>query len=248
MQNIRAFEILREAGFENISVDIIISVRNQKQDFSISEILKLKPEHISVYQLTIEENTLLYQKVRKGDYIPLSDEEQLQNYWKINEILKENGYNHYEISNYAIEPAYYSRHNLNYWNYGQYIGIGPGASGFLYNYTGAGANRIGRRWTNTKNIKEYFSILDKKRLPQTFTEDIDIKTVLKEFIMLGLRKLEGIEETHFHNFFGYSLFDAIKIESLQGFLEKNPSGIKLTHDGINVADTVIRKLWDLIRI
>ncbi len=262
-QNMRSMEILRNAGFTNISIDLIGSIRGEDFIKSISGVLVLDPEHISVYQLSIEEKTLLFQRVRNKEYIPLSDKEYIKRYWKTNDILEKNGYDHYEISNYAFlntagnKVCTYGLHNGNYWDYGEYIGIGLGASGFLYNKNQSvlkTKNSIngfsGMRWTNSTNINEYFIKIDKNLLPQGFAEEIDAVTAIKEYLMLGLRKKNGVDAGSFQRFFNCRFFDVIDCNSLQklsGFLEITSDNLHLTSNGINVADSVIREIWELIK-
>ena len=122
------FRFAREAGFENINVDLMIGLPNQTlaevQD-SIEEIVSMEPEHISVYSLILEEGTPLFKKVEEG--LELPDEElERKMYWTVKRILEANGYNHYEISNFA-KQGYESKHNLDCWNQKEYIGFGVAA-------------------------------------------------------------------------------------------------------------------------
>ena len=176
-----AFETLRNAGFENISLDLIACVRGEHTGKNIEAVLALKPPHISVYQLSIEDKTRLFADAASGKYRPLSDDVSLEHYRMIRRALSAAGYIHYEISNFALKEKYFSIHNMNYWNSGRYLGFGAGASGYFE----------GIRWTNTSSMKNYSLSIYSGRLPADFSEVIDKETAAKEFIMLGLRKSAG---------------------------------------------------------
>ena len=140
------FRFAREAGFENINVDLMIGLPNQTlaevQD-SIEEIVSMEPEHISVYSLILEEGTPLFKKVEEG--LELPDEElERKMFWTVKQILEANGYNHYEISNFA-KQGYESKHNLDCWNQKEYIGFGVAA----HSYTN------GIRYSNIENLEQY---------------------------------------------------------------------------------------------
>jgi oxygen-independent coproporphyrinogen III oxidase len=242
--NLESMDILREAGFRNISVDWIASIRGEDYAENLAEILRLKPEHISVYQLSIEDKTLLAQKVKKKDYVPVKDEESVENYWRINEDLSENGYTRYEVSNYAKGPEFESRHNLNYWDYGEYIGAGVGAAGFLYD-----DKNYGKRYSDFRTPKEYFSHLDSGLLPVEFEEEISLDNAVREFVMLSLRKTAGLDFKRFRELFREDLFSLIardKLSGLSAFLEVTDTSLRLTHEGLNVMNRVIQELWQLL--
>jgi oxygen-independent coproporphyrinogen III oxidase len=244
--NLESFEILRKAGFWNISVDWIASVRGENIDIDLEEILKLGPEHISVYQLTIEDKTLLSQKVKKKEYVPVNDEESVDIYWKIADGLGKHGYSRYEVSNYAKGPEYFSRHNLNYWDYGEYIGAGVGAAGFLFGDSG---KAIRTRYSNTGTIKEYFKSLDDGSLPIELEEEISRDAAVREFIMLSLRKTDGLDFKLFNGLFQSDFFEIIdreKLEKLSGFLEITGESIRVTREGLNVLNRIIQEVWLLL--
>lgn len=242
-QNRRAMDVLRKEGFKNISVDWIAGVRGEDLKKNTREMLILGPEHFSVYQLSVEERTLLHQRVKQEQYEPLNDGESVESYWKSAEALTEAGYERYEISNFAKSAAFYSRHNLNYWDRGEYIGIGLGASGFIRDDASAG----GMRWTNHTSFRDYFSALERMELPVGYLEKPDERTAMREFIMLGLRKTKGVRFSDFHRYFGRHLFSVIdqnKTLELNEFIQQDGEGLRLTRAGVNVSDRVIRLLWE----
>ncbi len=242
-QNILSLALLKEAGFKNISIDLITSIKGEDIESTLQSVSELKPAHISIYQLTIEEKTLLYQKVKKMEYVPMTDNEILNNYWNINRSLKKQGYLYYEISNYALSAKYFSKHNLNYWNYGPYIGLGLGASGFMYCLK---EDFHGKRWTNTIVLKDYIKKVEENILPVGFTEEIDKKTASREYIMLGLRKTEGIYFKDFNRIFQLDFFKAVSptaLKNISPYLKINSEKIKLKRKGINIANKIIQELW-----
>lgn len=172
---LEAFAILREAGVGNISVDLIfgMSQLSDKQwTDSIDMVIALKPEHISAYQLSIDDGSDLRQMADDGRYTEASDESCSRQYRLMCKRLKEAGYRHYEISNWA-RPGFEARHNSAYWKRAPYVGLGPGAHSF--------DGRV-RSW-NTPEIEGY------SRQTETLTpEDIRVET-----IMLGLRTSDGID-------------------------------------------------------
>ncbi len=237
--NIRSVHTLRDAGISNISLDLIICIRGEHALKLLESLLSLKPPHISVYQLSVEDKTLLRRNVEAGKYIPLTDFTAIGHYRKIRQELQNAGYKHYEISNFSLEDRYFSSHNMNYWDYGEYIGFGAGASGFFKKL----------RWTNIGSIKNYSSAVRAGNLPREFTEEINRETSIREYIMLGLRKSAGISYFHFEEIFHTSLEKILvsKIPpELDPFIVKKENRISLTERGFEVSNRVIRELWDLI--
>jgi oxygen-independent coproporphyrinogen III oxidase len=243
-QNRKAVEILRKSGIKNISVDWICGIRGERNEVNMEKMFSLRPDHFSVYQLTVEEKTLLHRKTKTGEYEPLTDEEMLRSFWEIAGVLEQNGYSRYEISNFALN-GFESRHNRNYWDYGEYVGAGLGASGFLR----GGPASFGKRWTNYATFREYYSSLEKGDLPAGFTENVSRETAYREFVMLGLRKTEGIRYRDFYSVFGrdfFSIFDEKKIRSLVETVLVDEKGLRLTKRGVDVSNRVIRDFWDAI--
>ena len=239
VSNIRAFNFLRDAGIKNISIDLIACIRGEIIHKTLDAILTLKPPHISVYQLSIENKTRLSIDAGNGNYVPSSDMTCLRHYREICRILRDAGYIQYEISNFALEEKYFCSHNMNYWDYGEYIGFGAGASGCIK----------GNRWTNTSSLKNYSAFIDRRILPRDFTEKIDRETAIREFIMLGLRKTGGISGDYFEELFKTDLEKILisRIPSgLDPFLQKNGNSLSLTERGFEVSNRIITELWNLI--
>ncbi len=229
------FRFAREAGFENINVDLMIGLPNQTlaevQD-SIEEIVSMEPEHISVYSLILEEGTPLFKKVEEG--LELPDEElERKMYWTVKRILETNGYNHYEISNFA-KQGYESKHNLDCWNQKEYIGFGVAA----HSYTN------GIRYSNIENLEQYIKNYEEDKTEENlvFHEKQDMETMQKEYMLLGLRKIDGVSIQEFKIkfvanpvFLYHSELEKLVNEEL---LEIDGDQIKLTNKGLDLANIV----------
>ena len=185
----------------------------------INKLLKLNPTHISTYSLIIEEHTKM--KINGEEYI--NEELDFKMYNTICKQLKKSGYDHYEVSNFA-KPGYKSIHNLNYWNNGEYYGFGLGASGY----------KDGFRYTNTRSIHEY--IKGNYRLEENL---LTHKDQMDNEIMLGLRKLEGINVDEFFNKYNVNIQDAYPVQELinkgeliykNGYLFVNPNMIYVMNE------------------
>lgn len=234
--NIKLFKILECAGFKNISADLMFGLPGQRHYDWIDDLKKLiqyEPRHISAYMLTPPEG------MRR---VNLPSEERCRK-MLLNciEFLETNGWRQYEISNYA-RKGYECRHNLNYWNYGEYLGIGAGAHSFLKGKIKG--YFIGVRWWNT-SVPSKFSSGTTERGPAGY-EFITPEMALEEFIMLGLRKRAGIK---FSELKGVVSFDAgkliMRINPLikDGSLLHENNCIKLTVNGIAVSNSVIIEVW-----
>lgn len=200
-------ELIRRKGFENVNLDLIFSVPGESTEDALSDlkkVLDLKPEHISCYSLQIEEGTPFGRMAEAGELTEVSDEEDRATYHEICKALREAGYEHYEISNFAKirggergagfgsdgECGAYdtdysplrSRHNSLYWDMDEYIGLGLGASGF----TG------GVRYKNTSDPEEYIRELNAGRLPQAEEHVNTAFDSISEAVFTGLRRREGI--------------------------------------------------------
>lgn len=229
------FRFAREAGFENINVDLMIGLPNQTlaevQD-SIEEIVSMEPEHISIYSLILEEGTPLFKKVEEG--LELPDEElEREMYWTVKQILEANGYNHYEISNFA-KQGYESKHNSDCWNQKEYIGFGVAA----HSYTN------GIRYSNIENLEQYIKNYEEDKTEENliFHEKQDMEAIQKEYMLLGLRKIDGVSIQEFKiKFVANPIFlYHDKLEKLvnEDLVEIDGDQIKLTNKGLDLANIV----------
>lgn len=192
---INTYTWCREAGFQNINVDLMAALPYQTVESyttGLRKIIRLAPEHISAYSLILEEGTPFYQKYNSGCY-PLPDEEQeCLMYRETEQILAQAGYERYEISNYA-KKGYACRHNLVYWQGGDYLGLGLGSSSYM----------DGVRFHNTTDFNTYVN-------QGTYVEDreeLSVQAKMEEFMFLGLRVMAGVSGTEFEKRFGKTMED-----------------------------------------
>lgn len=217
---LQAYEAARAAGFENINVDLIAALPDQTETqflAGLQRVLALAPEHLSVYALQVEEGTPFY---RQGVQ---ADEDIVRREWEQTHfLLTEAGYTHYEISNFA-RPGRESKHNLNYWQSGEYVGLGSAAASY----------QNGVRRSNVTSIAEYLRRVQSGQSPVDFSEQLTGKARLGEQIMLGLRMLGGVRLTVEQQ----ELFsDEIRDICTRGLVEQNGDLLKLTFEGMFLAN------------
>lgn len=218
----KKLESVRRRGIENINLDLMYAIPNEKLSVlktDIKKILKLNPTHISTYSLILEDHTKL--KNEKVEYI--SEDLDSKMYETIVAKLKKAGYNHYEVSNFA-KDGYESKHNLNYWNNGEYYGFGLGASGYKDAF----------RYTNTRNIHEYIAGNYKQEsILMSYKDQMDNE------LMLGLRKMKGINLDDFFEKYNENIQNVYPIKELlatkeliykDGYLFVNPSKIYVMNE------------------
>lgn len=239
---VESYELARKVGFDNISIDLISSVPGQtlqewKEELEIAAVQN--PEHISVYQLIIEEGTPFYEKYAEHPELLPDEETSREIYLWIGRFLKEAGYEQYEISNYAKQGKE-SRHNLKYWERGDYLGLGLGAASMVRNI----------RMSNTKDMKTYLERCDK---PKTMREDVQFleePRQMEEFMFLGLRKTRGVSKKEFRRIFGREM-DMVYEKALHkclenGMLLEHKDRIFLSEEGILLSNMVLSEfLFDL---
>ncbi len=236
------YKLARETGFKNINIDLMIGIPGQKigdLKNTLQDIIKLEPEHISVYSLIIEENTPIEKMLENGE-IKLPDEDLERNmYWYVKNTLELNGYNHYEISNFA-KFGKESRHNLNCWNQEEYIGFGVAAHSYLN----------GIRFSNTINVEEYIQHIENNRKEENIQieESQSLEDKKNEFMMLGFRKIQGVDIARFkEKFIDNPIFlYREKLNKLveEGLIEVDLNHIKLTNKGIDLANLVFEEFVD----
>lgn len=194
----------------------------------LNRIIKLKPEHISVYSLILEEGTLLQQKIEKGELYTPSEIIERKMYWTVKNTLEEAGYKHYEISNYA-KPGFESKHNMDCWNQKEYIGFGLAAHSYINN----------TRYSNTDDFEEYFDWPENSKI---IHEKQNNEDKMKEFMLLGLRKIEGVKISDFKNKFVdnpiYIYRKELEKLDKDELIEIDINNIRLTNKGIDLANLV----------
>lgn len=230
------FFFARKCGFKNINVDLMIGLPTQaiedvKQ--TLEKIIQKNPEHISVYSLIIEEGTII-EKLINENKLQLPDEETERiMYWTVVNELKENGYNQYEISNFS-KKTYESKHNTNCWKQKQYIGLGTSAHSYL--------NK--KRYSNTNNIEEYIKNIQESNISKNITihEEQTEESTMNEYMLLGLRMIQGININEFKQKF--KIDPTIKYKEILEKLQKEnliqitKASIKLTKQGIDFGNIV----------
>jgi oxygen-independent coproporphyrinogen III oxidase len=229
----KAIEDTRRAGFKNIGLDLIYGIPGQDID-SWLETLEIavaySPEHLSCYELTIEENTPFALEVQKGTF-PLPDEETQREFFiRTSEFLEAKGYIHYEVSNFARGEEYLSRHNQKYWDHTSYLGLGPSA----HSFDGA------RRWWNHRSVEKYLASIERGILPIESFEDLTREQKMLEEIYFGMRTRKGIDLKRFRQKFGVDLeVEKAKTLSLlkeEGLITIQNGVLSPTRAGLAVAD------------
>lgn len=243
---INAVKGIKRAGFKNISLDLIygipflISHRSgvrskelqiKNWEYSLQKAIEISPEHISTYELTPERDTPLYKEISEGRLVMHDEGVIAEMYYKVIDILSDNGYVHYEISNFA-KPGYECKHNMNYWNRGEYIGIGAGAHSFF------GRNRT----SNVRDIGLYIEGIERNSVPVAEDHYITDEEAEKEFMFLGMRKTEGINMELLLDRDRELIQKAVKDLESHGLVEVNGSILRLTRKGLILSNEVIVKL------
>ena len=228
---LEGYNLARKTGFKNINVDLMIglpvqTLKDVQKD--LSRIIELNPEHVSVYSLIVEEGTRIEEKIKNKElYLP-SEKLERKMYWEVKKKLEEAGYIHYEISNFA-KAGYESKHNLSCWNQEEYLGFGLAAHSYFNNV----------RYSNTDDFEEYFDWPENSKIIHERQTDEDKQ---KEFMLLGLRKIEGVAISDFKNKFIenpiYLYRETLNKLVTQGLIEVDIDSIKLTNRGIDLANLV----------
>lgn len=234
-------EILIEKAlsiFDNVSTDIIYSIPGQNADdiyVTLKKIIDFKIPHISAYTLIYEKETILYHLLKRGNIIPVDENQESEFYLFVSETFKNAGYIHYEVSNYCLN-GFECRHNLKYWDYGNYIGLGPSSHSF-YNLN---------RWNNVRNIIKYNNLLKENILPKENLHTLTSEEIKTEFIMLGLRS-KGINLDKYKKLIkdDFSITHKKSIETLckNGYAMYRNNIFSLTEKGYAIADEICAKYF-----
>ncbi|RAR43979.1 radical SAM family heme chaperone HemW [Paenibacillus sp. MDMC362] len=223
----RSLENARRAGFDNMSIDLMFGLPNQTLDMlaeSVDKALELGLPHYSIYSLKVEENTLFHTMYQRNQ-LPLPDEEdELNMYLLLMERMQAAGYKQYEISNFA-KPGFESRHNMTYWRNEDYYGLGAGAHGY-----------IGRqRHVNIKGVNPYNEAAN-QGLPRLESFEVSREEAMEDFLMVGLRVLDGVSRSRFRQQFGISMEEVFAgpLNKMvgAGLLDSTDDGYKLSSKGI----------------
>ena len=189
-QAVAATQASREAGFENVGIDLIYGVPGQAVDSWLSTLeqaLLFAPEHLSCYQLTIEERTPLGRRCRSGEVTAPGEDLQYDFFMKTSEFLENAGYIHYEVSNFARGMRFASRHNQKYWDHTPYLGLGAAAHSFRKN----------QRWWNVRSLDQYIAAVNRGQHPVEETETLSVEQLRLEALYFGMRTKKGIQLREF---------------------------------------------------
>ena len=203
---------------------------------SIEKVIKLNPEHISVYSLILEEGTKLEQMLNEHKIELAQDEIEREMYWNVKEKLEKNGYIHYEISNFSKE-GFESKHNMNCWKQEEYVGFGLAAHSYINN----------KRYSNLEDLEKYIKNIKENHIEKNYIihEIQNIKEQEKEYMMLGLRKINGVSIQEFKNKFVdnplYLFRKELEELTKEELIEIDLDNIKLTEKGLDLANLVWEK-------
>jgi oxygen-independent coproporphyrinogen-3 oxidase len=234
----RAVYLARALGITNFGIDMIFGLPGQTSKLlsqDLQELTALDPPHVSYYQLTVEHGTVLEKRIEEGKIKLPGNDLCAAFYSAINKELESNGYYRYEVSSFA-RPGYECRHNMTYWEGGEYLGLGPSAHSYV----------DGRRFANIDNLAEYNDAVAKGMRPIKF-DYRDTEQRISETIMLGLRTTRGIDRKNFQNLYGRRLEESIDPTQYEnfirmGFIDPEGERVKLTERGLPLADEIIERL------
>lgn len=255
---VKAFHILRESGVRNISIDLIFGISQLTDETwkdTIEKALELSPEHISAYQLSIEEGSALAKMVADGRYVEASEEQCRRQYDILCRCLGRSGYHHYEISNFA-KPGFEAVHNSAYWRRAPYIGLGPGAHSLTGNVRSWNSQELPHRQqdeTSSCNPDRISSCNPDSTSCQTSSrnpsgklatysrnfETLSPEDIRVERIMLSLRTDKGLEAAELYSLAGRTVINSLLSE---GALEKQGGSIRIPEDHLFTSDEIIREL------
>lgn len=237
---LRSIELIGKAGLRNFSIDLIYGIPAQSFNSwceSLSKAAECSPAHISTYELTPEKGTVLFDLISNPPLHTVSnlkmppEDSILDMYNYTIDSMANNGYEHYEISNFA-KLGFQCIHNLNYWNKGEYIGAGAGAHSFIN----------GLRSRNVEDIHTYINQLSRGVIPEEDKIYLTLQDSLREWIFLGLRKTQGISIKHAQNE-GLDILLACREMIDSGHIEVRDDAFRLTRKGVVISNTIIAKLF-----
>jgi len=233
---IEIIETARRTGFGNLSIDLIFALPGQTMQNwkdNLKKAVELNPEHISAYSLIFEKGTPFYGAREAGRIKSKSESEELKFYQTTIDYLKQNGYLHYEVSNFAKSPEYYSRHNQKYWDHSNYLGFGPSAHSYWNN----------QRWSNVSSLTQYVTAIKAGKSPVNFREDIEPETMEFENIFLSLRTITGLNLLDFKSRFRIDFTQKYKAKIdpllINDLAEIHDQYFRLTQKGLFISDAIL---------
>lgn len=236
---LNTYKLAQEVGFKNINIDLMIGLPNQTiEDLkdSLNKIIQLNPTHISIYSLIVEDGTIISKQLEEKKIELPTDEQERRMYWYAKNTLELNMYNHYEISNFS-KKGKESKHNLNCWNQEEYIGFGVASHSYINNI----------RFSKTASIEDYIKNIQENENEKNIKieEQQTMQDKRNEFMMLGFRKIEGVNIAKFkEKFIDNPIFlyrDKLNKLSKQKLIEIDLNNIKLTNKGLDLANIVFEE-------
>lgn len=232
-EGLEAIESARRAGFDNLSADLIYGVPGQSLELwqrTMEAALAFRPEHLSCYELTLELGTPLYRRVEAGQAAALCEEEGYRFFSTTSAFLEDNGYVHYEVSNFARTESHVSRHNHKYWDHTPYLGLGPAAHSFRGN----------RRWWNHRDLGRYVLDIRSGHEPVEDREELLQEQLRMEALYFGFRTKRGIRGPAFRERYGLDLFReeeaALRGMREEGLIRLDGEVLSPTRRGLALAD------------
>jgi oxygen-independent coproporphyrinogen-3 oxidase len=243
-QAIQSFDDACRAGFENIGIDLMYGIPGQDIGHWIQTLAKaisMKVPHLSCYELSIETGTPLEQRYASGELNRLTESLSLEFFLRTSEMLEDEGYHHYEVSNFARSLEIASRHNQKYWDHSPYLGLGPAAHSFIIN----------KRWWNHRSLSSYIKALRKGERTLSGAETLSKDQTVRETLMLGLRTSKGIYLPEFNATYGMDLQKAGKKQlqelAREGYLVFKNGWMRPTRKGLAVADRLALILDEMVK-
>lgn len=242
---LQSYEHAKQVGFENINIDLMLGLPNQSiQDMkdSLKEVIKMEPNHISIYSLIVEEKTPIKKLIEEGELQLPEEIQERRMYWYVKSMLELSGYNHYEISNFAKEGRE-SKHNMNCWEQKEYIGLGVAAHSYINGIRYSNVTDLDcyiKNMMELKNVKK--QLQSKTNIIYNICEVQNLEDKQKEYMLLGLRKIQGVSITKFkEKYVENPIFLFRKqMEKLtkEDLLQIDGDYIRLTNKGLDFANQV----------
>lgn len=240
----RSVDTIRRVGFDSYSVDLIFGVPEQPAEHWMANLEKaagLGVPHLSTYGLTVEDRTVLANRVERGLVTPVPEEAMRERFLDTMGYLRHHGYEHYEVSSFA-QPGARSRHNSLYWRHGNYLGFGPSAHSFWRE-----TRSLASRWANVRNLKRYEALLQQHERPLDAQDRLGADELADEYVLLRLRTDDGLNLDVLETDYGVDLLvekvDALAELEAGGLIHPIRGGtVRLTDEGVLLADAVTARL------
>jgi len=237
-QAVDAFRLARVAGFRNIGVDLIFGIPGQTAVHwkeTLEATIALKPEHVSAYGLSLDSGSQWQRAAEEGRFTLPDEDVAAEMYGQAVQTLQCAGYGHYEISNFSF-PGFECRHNMNYWERGEYLGLGPGAWSFI----------VGKRYSNIADTAEYSRRVSNGRTAVDAHETVGAEQAAREIVLLRLRTMKGLDLRWFEREFGPDFLLNLERNAVPlrdgGLLFESEGHLRLTNRGILLSDEALARL------